>query len=60
MQFNRDRHKLTIPATTKAGGYVVRFGMYDSDTNTRVQISTPNNDPAGDMVVLQEIRIEGK
>ena len=60
MQFNRDRHKLTIPATTKAGGYVVRFGMYDSDTKTRVQISTPNNDPAGDMVVLQEIRIEGK
>ena len=60
MQFNRDRHKLTIPATAKAGRYVVRFGLYDSDTKTRVQISTPKNDPLGDMVVLQEIRIEGK
>ena len=58
MQFNRDRHMLTIPITAKVGRYIVRFGMYDSDTKTHVRISTPKNDPVGDLVVLQEIRIE--
>ena len=58
MQFVRDRHTLTIPATAKAGSYIVRFGMYDADTQVRVQISKPKNEPVGDMVKLQEIRIE--
>ncbi|MBI5713709.1 MAG: hypothetical protein HZC38_09850 [Chloroflexi bacterium] len=58
MQFIRDRHTLTIPATAKAGSYIVRFGMYDADTKARVQISTPKNEPVGDVVALQEIRIE--
>ena len=58
MQFIRDRHTLTIPATAKAGSYIVRFGMYDADTKARVQIFTPKNEPVGDVVALQEIRIE--
>jgi len=58
MQFIRDRHTLTIPANAKAGNYVMRFGMYDADTQARVQISTPKNEPVGDLVVLQEVRIE--
>jgi 4-amino-4-deoxy-L-arabinose transferase-like glycosyltransferase len=58
MQFIRDRHTLTIPANANTGKYIVRFGMYDADTQVRVKVTTPKNEPVGDLVVLQEIRIE--
>lgn len=58
MQFIRDRHTLNIPTTAKAGSYIVRFGMYDADTKARIQVSTPKYESVGDMVTLQEIRIE--
>lgn len=58
MQFIRDQRILTIPADAPPGKYILRMGMYDADTKLRAQITSPQGQPFGDTLTLQEIEIE--
>ncbi len=58
MQFIRDQRLLSIPADAPPGKYILRMGMYDADTKLRAQITSPQGQPFGDTLTLQEIEIE--
>ena len=58
MQFIRDRRTLSIPADAEPGTYTLRIGMYDADTKARVTVLDLENQPIGDTLVLQEVKVE--
>ncbi|MBI3240929.1 MAG: glycosyltransferase family 39 protein [Chloroflexi bacterium] len=58
MDFVTDQHALAIPPDAPAGFYSLKVGLYDADTQQRLQISEPTLQPVGDTVTLAEIRIQ--
>jgi len=58
MQFIRDQRLVTIPADAPPGTYTLSIGMYDADTQQRVQILDLQNQPIGNDLTLQEIKIQ--
>jgi hypothetical protein len=52
-----DPHWVTLPADLPAGVYQVRVGAYDRATGQRRAITDPQNDAAGDSLMLQTFEV---
>lgn len=52
-----DPHWVTLPADLPAGVYQVRVGVYDRATGNRRAISDPQNDAAGNSLMLQAFEV---
>ena len=53
-----DPHWLTLPADLKPGVYQVRVGVYDRVSGARRDISDPQNDAAGNSLMLHSFVIK--
>jgi hypothetical protein len=52
-----DPHWVTLPGDLPAGVYQVRVGVYDRATGQRRAIQDPQNDAAGDSLMLQTFEV---
>ena len=52
-----DPHWVSLPADLKPGVYQVRVGIYDKPTGARYTITDPQNDAAGDSLMLQTFTV---